>query len=97
MAWYAAAMKFRLEPARILGVIGAGLALAVGFGLNLSGQQINLIMVFAAAAIALFVGEATRTQVVPVTVADKQIEVAKASAVDRPTDEIIAQAKKETA
>jgi hypothetical protein len=86
-------MKFKFEPARILGLIGAGVALAVGFGLQLSGQQINLIMVFSAAAIALFVGETTRTQVVPVTVADKQMEIAKASAVDRPTDEIIQEAK----
>jgi hypothetical protein len=86
-------VKFKFEPARILGLVGAGLALAVGFGLQISGQQINLIMVFAAAAIALFVGETTRTQVVPVTVADKQIEVAKASSVDRPTQEIIQEAK----
>ena len=86
-------MQFRLEPARILGVIGAGLALALGFGLRISGEQVNLIMVFAAAIIALFVGETTRTQVVSVAMADKQIEVAKASRVDRPTSDIIQEAK----
>jgi hypothetical protein len=86
-------MRLRLEPARILGLIGAGLALALGFGLQISGQQVNHIMVFSAAAIALFVGETTRTQVVPTVVADKQIEVAKASSIDRPTSEIIQQAK----
>jgi uncharacterized membrane protein len=81
------------EPARILAVIGAALALAVGFGLRLNGQQVNLIMVFAAALITLLTGEATRSQVVPMVVADKQIEVAKASSIDRPTNEIIQEAK----
>jgi hypothetical protein len=85
------------EPARILALLAAGLALAIGFGLKISGEQVNLIMVFAAAAIPLIAGEATRSQVVPVTVADKQIEIAKASDVSRPTDQIIAQAKEETA
>jgi hypothetical protein len=86
-------MLFNREPARILAVVGAILALAVGFGLSISGQQVNLTMVLAAAAISLFVGETTRTQVVPVVVADKQIEVAKASSIDRPNDEIIQEAK----
>lgn len=47
---------FGREPARILAVISAGLALAVGFGLSISGQQVNLIMVFAAALIPLIAG-----------------------------------------
>lgn len=84
---------FGREPARILAVIGAGLALAVGFGLKISGQQVNLIMVFSAALITLLAGEATRSQVVPTQVADKQIEIAKASPVDRPTQQIIDEAK----
>lgn len=87
---------FKREPARILAVLGAGLALAIGFGLKISGEQVNLIMVFTAALTALVVGETTRSQVVPVIVADKQIEIAKTSAVDRPTQQIIDQAKKET-
>jgi uncharacterized membrane protein len=84
---------FGREPARILAALGAALALAVGFGLKISGEQINLIMVFSAAVIALGIGEATRSQVVSMAVADKQIEVAKASSVDRPTEEIIKEAK----
>ena len=39
----------------------------------------------------------TRSNSVSTLVADKQIEVAKASAADRPTDQIVAQAAKETA
>lgn len=90
-------MLFNREPARILAVLGAALALAVGFGLKISGEQINLIMVFAAALIALGTGEAIRSQVVPVKVADKQIEIAKAASIDTPNHEIIQQAKEETA
>jgi hypothetical protein len=86
-------MLLNREPARILAVVGAALAVAVGFGLRVSGEQINLIMVFIAAAITLLTGEATRSQVVPKAVADKQIEIAKASDVTRPTHEIIKQAK----
>lgn len=43
------------EPALVLGVIQAGLALAVGFGLNLDGQQVALIMAFSAAVLSLVV------------------------------------------
>lgn len=38
----------------------------------------------------------TRQSSVAMVVADKQIEIAKESSVSRPTEEIIAQAKKET-
>lgn len=49
------------EPALILGLIQSALALAVGFGLNLSGDQVALIMAFSAALIAVI----TRSQVTP--------------------------------
>lgn len=86
-------MLFNREPAVILGFVGALVALAVGFGLRVSGQQINLIMVFAAAGITLFTGVVTRSQVVPTVVADKQIEVAKAATINTPNEQIIQQAK----
>jgi hypothetical protein len=50
------------EPALILAVIQAALALGVGFGLQLSGEQIALIMAFAAAVCGLI----TRSRVTPV-------------------------------
>lgn len=84
---------FKREPARILAVIGAGLALAIGFGLEISGQQKDLIMEFASVVIILIVGEVTRSQVVAHKVADKQIEIAKASDITRPTEDIIQEAK----
>lgn len=67
---------FNKEPAVILGFISAGLILATGFGLRLSGEQVNNIMMFSAAAIALFGGVVIRQQVVPTEVANKQIETA---------------------
>lgn len=86
-------MIFNREPAVILAFIGAAVALAVGFGLRVSGEQVNLIMVFAAAGITLLTGVVTRSQVVPNVVADKQIEVAKASDVTRSNESIIKEAK----
>lgn len=46
---------FGREPALILGLIQAGLALAIGFGLNLSGEQTALIMAFSAAVASVIV------------------------------------------
>lgn len=84
---------FGKEPALILGFISAALILAVGFGLRISGEQINNIMLFAGAAIALFGGVVTRQNVVPMAVADRQIEIAKAASVNTPTDQIIREAR----
>jgi hypothetical protein len=46
---------FGREPALVLAAVQAGLALLVGFGLNLDGQQVALIMGFAAAVVSLIV------------------------------------------
>jgi hypothetical protein len=53
---------FGREPAAILGLIQAGLALAIGFGLSLSGEQTALVMAFSAAAVAIL----TRQSVTPI-------------------------------
>jgi hypothetical protein len=47
------------EPAAILGLIQAGLALAVGFGFELSNEQMGLVLAFSAALFAVI----TRSQV----------------------------------
>jgi hypothetical protein len=52
---------FNREPAMFLGVIQAGLALAIGFGLHLSPEQFGLLMAFSAAVLAWI----TRSQVTP--------------------------------
>ena len=41
------------NPVLILAVVQAAVALAVSFGLNLDGQQVGVIMAFAAAILGL--------------------------------------------
>ena len=53
---------FNREPALILGAVQALLALAIGFGLDLSPEQVALILAATAAVIALI----TRSRVTPV-------------------------------
>ena len=50
------------EPALILGLVSAALSLAIGFGLDLTGEQVGYIMAFVAAVI----GVVTRLKVSPV-------------------------------
>lgn len=49
------------EPAMILGLLQSGLALYVGFGGHLTGEQIGLLMACSAALLGLI----TRSQVTP--------------------------------
>lgn len=56
-------LSFNEEPAAWLGLIQSGIALAVGFGLNLTPQQGALIMAFTSAALAVFL----RSKVSPAT------------------------------
>ena len=50
------------EPAFTLGVVNAGAALAVGFGLHISTHQVGLLNAFVAAVLSLV----TRAKVSPV-------------------------------
>lgn len=77
------------EPALILGAVNAVLALAVGFGLPVSPAQVGLINAAAAAILAVII----RQNSVAIPVANKQIEIAKVSSPDTPTEQIIQQAK----
>lgn len=52
---------FRREPALIMGVVQAAIALAMGFGFDISLEQMGLILTFTAALLALI----TRQQVTP--------------------------------
>lgn len=49
------------EPALILAAVQAALALAVGFGLEVTAEQVALILAFTAAVLGLI----TRQQVTP--------------------------------
>ena len=52
---------FGREPALVIGLIGALVTLAVGFGLPVTPEQVGLINAFVIAAVSF----ATRTQVTP--------------------------------
>lgn len=54
-------MIFGREPALVLGLVQAALALAIGFGLDLSTEQLALILGFTAAVLSVI----TRSQVTP--------------------------------
>jgi hypothetical protein len=49
------------EPALIIGLLTAAIALAAGFGLDISAEQVSLITAFAAALLSVV----TRSQVSP--------------------------------
>ena len=49
------------EPALILGLVQAALALAIGFGLRLTPEQMGLVMAFTASLLAVI----TRSRVSP--------------------------------
>ena len=55
-------MLFKREPALILAAVTAIISLAVGFGLEVSGEQQSLIL----AAVAAVIGVITRSRVSPV-------------------------------
>lgn len=55
-------MGFKAEPAAWIAVISAGIALGVAFGLNVTNEQVGVIMAFVNVASGLFV----RSQVTPV-------------------------------
>jgi membrane protein implicated in regulation of membrane protease activity len=55
-------MIWKREPALILGVVQAIIALALAFGFNLSTEQVGAILAVTAAVLAVI----TRSQVTPV-------------------------------
>lgn len=62
-------MIFGREPAVILALVQAGLALAIGFGLQWTGEQVALVMAFAVAVVTVI----TRQSVTPL--ADPRLPV----------------------
>ena len=68
---------WKAEPTMILAVVSAGIALAIGFGANITTQQMGLIMAFAAAVLGLInrsqvVSPATLQEMTPKTLAAAQ-------------------------
>lgn len=65
---------FTKEPAVVIGAIMALLLLLIGFGVKISGQQVDLIRLFLESLAPLVAGIAIRTQVTPTIVANQQIQ-----------------------
>lgn len=89
------------EPAVVLGALGEVIRTVIPMLILFSvitwdDKQVAGVMLVVSVTMKFFEVLLTRSQVVAVQVADKQMEIAKASPVDRPTEQIIAQAKKET-
>ena len=51
--WGGLTDRLSAEPVLVLGVVQMGVALAVSFGLNLSGEQVGAIVAFSAAILSL--------------------------------------------
>lgn len=83
---------FNKEPAVILGLIGAAIALGVGFGLPVTPAQTGLIMAFVSALLALVV----RSQVVPTDKANAQIQTALRLPSTATVEQVIAKQEKES-
>ena len=76
-------MIFGREPALILGLIQAVIAVAVGFGLNVSPEQVGLIMALSAAVAAVIVRQNVYTSE---TVQKMQVDLANKLAPPEPVD-----------
>lgn len=59
-------MFFKREPALWLGLVGALIAVGVGFGLKVTAEQVGLIMAGVSAVLAFI----TRSQVTPTSKAE---------------------------
>jgi len=54
--------RIKNEPVLALGIVQAGLALAVGFGLGFTGEQVGLVVAFTATVLSFI----ARNRVTPV-------------------------------
>lgn len=86
------------EPTAVLGALGELVRQIVPmlllFGvINWTDPQIAGVFMVVSAAIKVLEVVLTRSQVVPAVIADRQMEIAKASPVTRPTEQIIQEAK----
>ena len=89
---------FNREPAAVSGAIAElvrqTMFLLLAFEIvKWTDPQQAIVLSFTSAALAVGSVLFTRSNSVSFPMADKQIEIAKASSVERPTDQIIQQAK----
>ena len=89
---------FNKEPTVILGalseIVRAIIPTLIIFGiLHWTDQQIAQVMLMVGVLVKSLEMVLARSQVVPIQTADRQMEVARSSASDRPLDQIIKEAK----
>ena len=94
-------MLFNKEPTVIIGgiaeIIRAINPMLLVFGvIQWTDAQTGAVILVVGVCVGFAEQLFARSQTVPAAVADKQIEIAKASDTNRPTEQIIAQAAKET-
>lgn len=87
------------EPAVIFGALGemarAVIPMLLIFNfIHWTQEQVGAVYLVISVGLATLTTLLTRSQTVSTATADKQIEIAKASPVDRPTEEIIKEASK---
>lgn len=85
-------MIWNKEPAAFLGLVGAAIALGVGFGLPVTSAQVGLIMAFVSAGLAFV----TRSQVIPTDKANSQIMTGVRMDSDSTLAQVIAKNEKDT-
>lgn len=68
-------MIFGRQPVYILAAINAILALGIGFGLNLTGEQVGLIMAASTAIIALITNSVVTPVAAPQLPAGTEVKV----------------------
>jgi hypothetical protein len=86
------------EPTVLIGglaeIARSVIPLLLIFGvINWTDPQIGQVILFIGVMVSVAEKWFTRSQVVSIAVADKQIEIAKASDISRPTEQIIKEAK----
>lgn len=88
---------FGKEPTVIIGALAeiarAIVPLLIIFGyINWTDNQVAQVMLMIGVVVGVGEKLFTRSQVTPTIVADRQMEIAKASNVDRPTSQIVKEA-----
>lgn len=77
----------RENPARVIAILTAGIAVAIAFGMNITTEQQTAILMLAGAIFGA--GEITRSQVTPTNKIERKIDEA-AAATPGPADNVSA-------
>jgi len=90
---------FSREPAVVFSALGEIVkavipVLIIGEAVHWTDKMTAAVMFLVSVAVTSLSTIFTRSQSISTTMADRQIEIAKASSIDRPTEEIVQEAAK---